>query len=124
MRPPLSAGGRTAPAAGAALGTNDDREDDVADRVEGAEPDPSCEDERERLPGVRPEAVPVPEVHGAAEREAEREAEGGERPPGSGSDRRRERRRRLNRPRQASATVSRRAILLLYWFITYLVTYC
>ena len=104
MRPPLSAGGQRSSSrrsSGPMTTAND-----VADRVEGAEPDPPCEDEVSAA-GVGPEAVPVPEVHGAAEREAEREAECRERPARSRSDRRRGRRRRRNRPRQASATVSR-----------------
>src|SRR5215210_152143 len=48
--------------------------------MRGAEPDTACVDDRQRLPRVGPEAVPVPDVHHAAEGEAEDAAERGERP--------------------------------------------
>src|SRR4029450_2454528 len=57
------------------LRAGDQGDDDVADRVSRVEPEAAAELDGPRRPGVRVEAVPLPDVHQAAEGEAEHEAE-------------------------------------------------
>src|SRR5439155_11401688 len=61
------------------LGARDQGDDDVADRVRRVEPEAAAELDGQRCPGVWVEAVPLPDVHQAAEGEAEDEAEERER---------------------------------------------
>src|SRR5207248_863931 len=71
----------------AQLGSGDERYHDVADRMRGVEPEAAAELDRQRGPGVRVEAVPLPDVHQPAEGEAEDETE--ERERNAASDERR-----------------------------------